>query len=94
MMKTYDEWLAAGGVKSGLKEPPAPFLYKDTNQAIKYAGGTDADWKMIGGSADEAAQNIKIDKWTDSKGFLKDIDTTKNIMKLIWATMSSNGECS
>ena len=80
MMKTYDEWLAAGGVKSGLKEPPAPFLYKDTNQAIKYAGGTDADWKMIGGSADEAAQNIKIDKWTDSKGFLKDIDTTKNIM--------------
>ena len=61
-------------------EPPKPFLYKDTSQAIRIAGGTDADWKMIGGAKDEAAYNIKKDKWTDSKGFVQDKDITKDIM--------------
>jgi hypothetical protein len=35
---------------------------------------------MIGGAKDEAAYNIKKDKWTDSKGFVQDKDITKDIM--------------
>ena len=38
------------------------------------------DFARIGGAADQAlAFNIKVDKWTDSKGALKEIDTTKQI---------------
>jgi hypothetical protein len=77
MFRTWDEWDRGGRVGP---EPPVPFLYKDTGQAIRIAGGTDADWKMIGGAKDEAAYNIKKDKWTDSKGFVKDKDITKDIM--------------
>jgi hypothetical protein len=77
MFRTWDEWDQGGRVGA---EPPVPFLFKDTGQAIRIAGGTDADWKMIGGAKDEAAYNIKKDKWTDSKGFVKDKDITKDIM--------------
>mgnify|MGYP001317250021 FL=1 len=77
MFRTWDEWDQGGRVGA---EPPVPFLFKDTGQAIRIAGGTDADWKMIGGAKDEAAYNIKKDKWTDSKGFVQDKDITKDIM--------------
>ena len=46
---------------------------------MKYAGGSPEDFARIGGAADQAAFNIKVDKWTDSKGALKEIDTTKQI---------------
>ena len=77
MFTKWDQWDRGGRVGP---EPDVPFLFKDTSQAIRIAGGTDADWKMIGGAKDEAAYNIKKDKWTDSKGFVQDKDITKDIM--------------
>jgi hypothetical protein len=77
----YDEWLAGGKVGT---EPRIPFLYNNTGEARKYAGGTAADFKMIGGEAPEAAQAIKLDKWLDPvpkkdfpEGALIDIDKTR-----------------
>ena len=83
MFRTWDEWDRGGRVGA---EPPVPFLFKDTGQAIRIAGGTDADWGLIGALDEtgapkkDAAFNIKKDKWTDSKGFVKDKDITKDIM--------------
>ena len=83
MFRTWDEWDRGGRVGA---EPPVPFLFKDTGQAIRIAGGTDADCGLIGALDEtgapkkEAAFNIKKDKWTDSKGFVKDKDITKDIM--------------
>ena len=77
----YDEWLATGRVGP---EPRIPFLFNNTGEARKYAGGVADDFKMIGGEAPEAAQAIKLDKWLDPvrkgdfpEGALKDIDTTR-----------------
>ena len=77
----YDEWLSTGRVGP---EPRIPFLFNDTGEARKYAGGVADDFKMIGGEAPEAAQSIKLDKWLDPvtrkdfpEGALKDIDTTR-----------------
>tara|TARA_R110002073_G_scaffold303484_1_gene471814 strand:- start:50 stop:4417 length:4368 start_codon:yes stop_codon:yes gene_type:complete len=74
--KVYDDWLKSGKVGP---EPRVPFLFNNTGEARKYAGGTGDDYVMIGGKNKEAAQNIKLDKWTDPKGTLKEIDTTKRI---------------
>ena len=86
----YDEWLTgytADGTKVPARfgpEPRIPFLYNNTGEARKYAGGTAADFKMIGGEAPEAAQAIKLDKWLDPvpkkdfpEGALIDIDKTR-----------------
>ena len=77
----YDEWLTTGRVGP---EPRIPFLFNNTGEARKYAGGVADDFKMIGGEAPEAAQSIKLDKWLDPvrkgdfpEGALKDIDTTR-----------------
>ena len=81
LKKRYDEWLNGGRVGP---EPRIPFLYNNTGEARKYAGGVADDFKMIGGEAPEAAQAIKVDKWLDPvpkkmfpEGALKDIDTTR-----------------
>ena len=78
LKKRYDEWLDGGRVGT---EPRIPFLYNNTGEARKYAGGVGDDFVMIGGKNKEAAQGIKLDRWTDNKGTLKEIDTTKTIMK-------------
>jgi len=76
LKKRYDEWLSGGKIGP---EPRIPFLYNNTGEARKYAGGTGDDFEMIGGKKKEAAQGIKLDRWTDPKGTLKDIDTTRVI---------------
>ena len=78
LKKRYDDWLAKGKVGA---EPRIPFLYNNTGEARKYAGGTASDFTMIGGKQAEAAQAIKLDKWIDPKGTLKDIDTTRTLAK-------------
>ena len=81
LKRRYDEWLSTGRVGP---EPRIPFLFNNTGEARKYAGGVADDFKMIGGEAPEAAQSIKLDKWLDPvtrkdfpEGALKDIDTTR-----------------
>ena len=39
--------VGAGGRASGRPEPRIPFLYNNTIEAIKYAGGTGDDFKQI-----------------------------------------------
>jgi hypothetical protein len=52
------------------------FLYNSIGEAQKYAGGTADDFANIGKGE---AFNIKIDKFVDSKGLLKNIDESKMI---------------
>jgi hypothetical protein len=73
LKKNYDAWLDAGKVGA---EPRIPFLYNSIGEAQKYAGGTADDFANIGKGE---AFNIKIDKFVDSKGLLKNIDESKMI---------------
>jgi hypothetical protein len=73
LKKNYDAWLDAGKVGA---EPRIPFLYNSLGEAQKYAGGTADDFANIGKGE---AFNIKIDKFVDSKGLLKNIDESKMI---------------
>ena len=97
LKKNYDKWLYGytttnrAGKKIYIKpktgpEPRIPFLYKNTGEARKYAGGEGGDFKMIGGAAAQAAQAIKKDKWVDLAGPLKQIDENRRI------TMSKAGK--
>ena len=52
-------------------EPRIPFLYNNTSDAIRICWWYVEDFARIGGAKDEAAFSIKVDKWTDSKGFVK-----------------------
>jgi len=65
----YDAWLEGGRVGT---EPRIPFLYNSKRDAMKYAGGTPDDFKQIV-STDKGA-SFNIDKWTDEKAFIKNID--------------------
>jgi len=73
LKKNYDAWLDAGKVGA---EPRIPFLYNSLGEAQKYAGGTADDFANIGKGE---AFNIKMDKFVDSKGLLKNIDESKMI---------------
>ena len=53
-------------------EPRIPFLYNNTKEAIKYAGGTGDDFKQIVSPEGDAAR--EIDRWFDPKAALKNID--------------------
>ena len=68
----YDKWLAAGGAKSGLPEPQLPFLFDNTGQAQKYAGGISSDFAQIVPLQGDAAR--KIDRFVDPKLSLKGVD--------------------
>ena len=68
----YDKWLAAGGAKSGLPEPQLPFLFDNTGQAQKYAGGGASDFAQIVPLQGDAAR--KIDRFVDPKLSLKGVD--------------------
>ena len=72
LKKDYKAWEDAGGVNSGLQEPRIPFLYNSKRDAMRYAGGTAEDYAPIV-STDKGAA-FRIDRWTDEKGFLKNID--------------------
>jgi len=71
LKKDYDAWIEAGGKNSGLPEPRIPFLYNDTADAMRYAGGTADDFDSIV-SAKGGVQ--EIDRWADEKAFIKNID--------------------
>ena len=79
LKKNYDQWLAAGGRASGRTEPPIPFLYNDTADAIKYAGGTADDFAEITSKQGDAAR--EIDRWVDPAATLKNIDEDSVIIK-------------
>ena len=78
LKKNYDDWLAAGGRASGRPEPPIPFLYNDTADAIKYAGGTADDFAPIAAKEGDAAR--QIDPWVDKAAVLKNIDEDSAII--------------
>ena len=71
LKKNYDDWLAAGGRASGRPEPPIPFLYNDTADAIKYAGGTADDFAEITSRKGDAAR--EIDRWVATAATLTTI---------------------
>ena len=69
LKREYDAWVNGGRVGP---EPRIPFLYNNTKEAIKYAGGTGDDFKQIVSPEGDAAR--EIDRWFDPKAALKNID--------------------
>ena len=53
-------------------EPRIPFLYNNSSDAMKYAGGTANDFEMITSAKGDAAR--EIDRWVDPAATLKTID--------------------
>ena len=69
LKKRYDEWLAGGRVGP---EPRIPFLYNNSADAMRYAGGTTDDFAQITSAKGDAAR--EIDRWLDPAATLKTID--------------------
>jgi len=69
LKKEYDAWANGGRVGP---EPRIPFLYNNTKEALKYAGGTADDFKQIVSPEGDAAR--EIDRWFDKDAALKNID--------------------
>ncbi len=69
LKKRYDDWLAGGRVGA---EPRIPFLYNNSADAMKYAGGTTDDFAQITSAKGDAAR--EIDRWLDPAATLKTID--------------------
>ena len=69
LKKNYDEWIAGGRVGP---EPRIPFLYNNTSDAIRYAGGTSDDFAEITSAKGDAAR--EIDRWLDPAATIKSID--------------------
>jgi len=69
LKKRYDEWLAGGRVGA---EPRIPFLYNNSADAMRYAGGTTDDFAQITSAKGDAAR--EIDRWLDPAATLKTID--------------------
>jgi hypothetical protein len=74
LKKNYDEWIAGGRVGP---EPRIPFLYNNTSDAIKYAGGTSDDFAEITSAKGDAAR--EIDRWLDPAATIKSIDADEVI---------------
>ena len=68
LKKNYDEWIAGGRVGP---EPRIPFLYNNTSDAIRYAGGTSDDFAEITSAKGDAAR--EIDRWLDPAATIKSI---------------------
>jgi len=81
LKREYDAWANGGRVGP---EPRIPFLYNNTKEAIKYAGGTGDDFKQIISPEGDAAR--EIDRWFDPKAALKNIDENSVVR------MSAKGE--
>ena len=58
----YDAWEAGGRVG---QEPRIPFLYNNSKDAMRYAGGTTDDFAEITSVKGDAVK--KIDRWADRK---------------------------
>jgi hypothetical protein len=69
LKKNYDEWIAGGRVGP---EPRIPFLYNNTSDAMRYAGGTSDDFAEITSAKGDAAR--EIDRWLDPAATIKTID--------------------
>ena len=69
LKKNYDEWVAGGKVGP---EPRIPFLYNNTSDAMRYAGGTSDDFAEITSAKGDAAR--EIDRWLDPAATIKSID--------------------
>jgi hypothetical protein len=69
LKKNYDEWIAGGRVGP---EPRIPFLYNNTSDAMRYAGGTSDDFAEITSAKGDAAR--EIDRWLDPAATIKSID--------------------
>ena len=69
LKREYDAWVNGGRVGP---EPRIPFLYNNTKEALKYAGGTADDFKQIVSPEGDAAR--EIDRWFDKDAALKNID--------------------
>ena len=65
----YDAWEAGGRVG---QEPRIPFLYNNSKDAMRYAGGTTDDFAEITSVKGDAVR--EIDRWADEKAFIKNID--------------------
>jgi len=74
LKKNYDEWIAGGRVGP---EPRIPFLYNNTSDAIRYAGGTSDDFAEITSAKGDAAR--EIDRWLDPAATIKSIDADEVI---------------
>jgi len=68
LKKDYDAWTEGGRIG---QEPRIPFLYNDTADAMRYAGGTADDFDSIVSVKGGVQQ---IDRWADEKAFIKNID--------------------
>jgi hypothetical protein len=69
LKKNYDEWIAGGRVGP---EPRIPFLYNNTSDAMRYAGGTSDDFAEITSAKGDAAR--EIDRWLDPAATIKSVD--------------------
>ena len=65
----YDAWEAGGRVG---QEPRIPFLYNNSKDAMRYAGGTTDDFAEITSVKGDAVR--EIDRWADEAAFVKNID--------------------
>jgi len=65
----YDAWEAGGRVG---QEPRIPFLYNNSKDAMRYAGGTTDDFAEITSVKGDAVR--EIDRWADEAAFIKNID--------------------
>ena len=74
LKKNYDEWIAGGRVGP---EPRIPFLYNNTSDAMRYAGGTSDDFAEITSAKGDAAR--EIDRWLDPAATIKSIDADEVI---------------
>ena len=75
LKKNYDEWIAGGRVGP---EPRIPFLYNDTADAIKYAGGTSDDFAPITAGPEPGAAR-EIDRFLDETATIKSIDADDKV---------------
>ena len=69
LKKNYDDWIAGGRVGP---EPRIPFLYNNTSDAMRYAGGTSDDFAEITSAKGDAAR--EIDRWLDPAATIKSVD--------------------
>jgi hypothetical protein len=76
LKKNYDEWIAGGRVGP---EPRIPFLYNNTSDAMRYAGGTSDDFAEITSAKGDAAR--EIDRWLDPEATIKSIDADEVVRK-------------
>ena len=64
-------------------EPPLPFLFDDTGQGRKIAGGDSRNYQLIIGNAARADQGTALGKFSDPLATLKPLDETERAAQII-----------